>query len=360
MERYFREDYEVHSVYDRKVPLNLVISSKGEIITAHKNIINFYSNEFYNLENTIKIKKENIRDILIINDNDDLIIATDNDKLIIYKKNNNSKYFKYKEKIIGKHINFRHIIKLEERNLIYAFSLTNIYIIDIDSFSINFNYSLPENLEIDPRTKPFIISQKKNIICFRAQKSLSFFDYKKMRIIKTIDLRKNAPFQIYKDPNEDFFYLITIVLSEKKKNDSYSKKLISYIEAIKLDLNLNFVEKSKNKINMPFCNEYELDDDYERDKYNYLNYYDHYCIYRCIVQNVKNYSFILHDYNGPPFEAEWFWEVTCKNGKFVKIEQKAYHYLSSDSSYIDFVYIKDKNKIISAFTDKLSDEITFD
>ena len=49
----FREDYEIHSVYDRKVSLNIVINSKGEIIATHKNKIQFYSSEFYNLQNTI-------------------------------------------------------------------------------------------------------------------------------------------------------------------------------------------------------------------------------------------------------------------------------------------------------------------
>ena len=138
--------------------------------------------------------------------------------------------------------------------------------------------------------------------------------------------------------------------------------MITHIESIKFDLNLNILEKSKTKINMPYCNEYESDEEEndEKEKYNYLSESDHYCIYRCIVQNVKNYSFILHGYRGPPFEAEWFWLIKCENGKIKNIEQKAYHYLSSDSSYVDYVFIKNKGKIISAFTDKLNEEITFD
>ena len=357
MEKYLKEDYSVHSVYDREVPLNLVINSEGEIITAHGNNINFYSNEFYNLKNTTNIKNEIIRDILLIND--DLILATENGKLIIYKKDEDNKYSKYKEKIINKDINFRHIITLDSKNLICAFSLNNIYIIDIDSFSINFNFSLPKKLTLDPRTKPFIISEKKNKICFRHQKSLSIFDYKKMKIIKTLDLSKNSPFQLFKDENENFLYLISIVLKERKNKD-YFDKFISYIETIKYDLDFNIIEKSKTKINMPYCNEEEFVEEEEKEKYNYLNPGDHYCIYRSIVQNVKNYSFILHGYRGPPFEAEWFWIVECKNGKIKKIEQKAYQYLSTDSSYVDYVFIKDKGKIISAFTDKINDEITFD
>ncbi len=45
----FNKDYEVHSFYDRKVPLNLVINSKSEIITTHRNNIHFFSKDFYHL-----------------------------------------------------------------------------------------------------------------------------------------------------------------------------------------------------------------------------------------------------------------------------------------------------------------------
>ena len=261
-----------------------------------------------------------------------------------------------KKKTIDKNIEFRYIINLEEKDLICAFNLTNIYIIDINLFSINCSFSIPKTLYLDPRTKPFILSCEDHTICFRQQTSLSIFDYKKMKIIKTIDLSKNAPFQLFKEEKENFLYLISIVYSNKK-NDT--DELITHIEVIKYDLNLNILKSSKIKINMPYCNEYELDDD-EKDKYNYLNEFDHYCIYRCIVKDVKNYSFILHGCRGPPFEAEWFWYVKCEKGKIKDIQEKAYHYLSSDSSYIDYVFMKNKGKIISAFTDKLNTQITFD
>ena len=52
--------------------------------------------------------------------------------------------------------------------------------------------------------------------------------------------------------------------------------------------------------------------------------------------------------------------MECKNGNIKNIKEKIYHALSSDSSYVDYIFIKNKNKIISAFTDKLDDEITFD
>ena len=181
-----------------------------------------------------------------------------------------------------------------------------------------------------------------------------------MKIIKTIDLSKNAPFQLFKEENENFLYLISIVFSEREN----SNLLMTHIESIKFDLNLNILEKSKTKINMPICNEKEFEEEdeenEEKEKYNYLSETDHYCIYRCIVKNVKNYSFILHGYRGPPFEAEWFWYVKCENGKIKNIRRKAFQDLISDYSYVDYVFIKNKGKIISAFTDKLNEEITFD
>ena len=115
---------------------------------------------------------------------------------------------------------------------------------------------------------------------------------------------------------------------------------------------------------MPYCrcveNEEEYEENEKKEEYNYLNAYEHYCIYRCIIQNVKNYSFILHGYTSPPFETEQFWRVKCENGKIKDIQEKVYQYLSSDYSYVDYVFIKNKDKIISAFTDKLNEEITFD
>ena len=72
-----------------------------------------------------------------------------------------------------------------------------------------------------------------------------------MKIIKTLDLSKNALFQLFKEEKEDFLYLISIVLKERKNNNPSDGCVITYIEAIKFDLDLNIIEKSKTKINMP-------------------------------------------------------------------------------------------------------------
>jgi hypothetical protein len=38
-----------------------------------------------------------------------------------------------------------------------------------------------------------------------------------MQIVKTIELKSNAPFQIFKEEKEKFFYLISIVFSNLNK-----------------------------------------------------------------------------------------------------------------------------------------------
>ena len=78
-----------------------------------------------------------------------------------------------------------------------------------------------------------------------------------MKEIKTIDLSKNAPFQLFKEEKENSLYLISIVFSERKNNKSLFETLITHIESIKFDLNLNILEKSKTIINMPILEEKE-------------------------------------------------------------------------------------------------------
>ena len=200
----FNEDHKIHSIYDRKVSLNLAINSKGEIITAHKYNIQFFSSNFYNKQNKIIIK-DKIRDLLL--KDDDLILAAKKGKIICYRRDGDFEYSKYKEKTINENIDFRHIIKLNKKNnIICAFSLSKIYIINIDSFSINSILSLPEKLYRDPRIKPFILSRKNYTICFRQQKSITIINYKTMKIIKTIDLSNDGPFQLFK--GENYVYLI--------------------------------------------------------------------------------------------------------------------------------------------------------
>ena len=353
-ERFLWEDNELHNKYfDRKSPLNLVINSKNEIITAHRCKIQFYSSELYNFQDEI-ILENKIRDILLIDD--DFLVATKNGMLQRFKREDDFQYSLYSQKLIDEDIDFRHLIKLDEKNLICAFSKSNIYIINIDSYSIDCRFTLPKKLYMDARTKPFILS--KDIICFRQANSITIFNYKKMRIIKTIDLTKNSPFQIYKDVNEKFFYIVSIVLSLNKKEKDLLK---THIEVIKYDEKLNVLEKSKIKIKMPDCS--IADQEYDKDivyKNEGIESFDHYCIYRCIVQNIKNYSFILHGYRGPPFEEERFFIVQCKNGKIEKYEKNKYQYLSCDYSFLDYVYIKNKDKTILAYAEKNDDEITFE
>ena len=184
-----------------------------------------------------------IRDILLIDD--DFLVVTSNGMLQRFKRVDDFEYSLVNQKLIDEDIDFRHIIKLDEKNLICAFSKSDIYIINIDSYYINCRLTLPKKFYMDTRTKPFILS--KEIICFRQINSITIFNYKKMKIIKTIDLTKNSPFQIYKDANEKFFYVVSIVISLNKKVKDLLK---THIEVIKYDEKLNILERAKIKINI--------------------------------------------------------------------------------------------------------------
>ena len=137
--------------------------------------------------------------------------------------------------------------------------------------------------------------------------------------------------------------------------------LNTHIKVTKYDLNLNILETSKIKMFMPNFNSSSFDDqdidEVDSFKTEGIDYYEHYCIYRCIVQDIKNYYFISHEYRGPPNEGELFFLVECKNGKIKSIKKTKYQYINSDS-YVDYVYMKYKDKIISAYTGKYDDTIT--
>ena len=178
-----------------------------------------------------------------------------------------------------------------------------------------------------------------------------------MKIIKSIDLKKNAPFQLIKEENGNNFYLVSIIFSNLS-DDKYSCK--TYIEVKKFDINMKILKKFKTKIIMPkYVDSDSYIDEEEESDSSYVNYYDHYCIYRCIVKDVKNYSFILHGYRGPPFEAEWFWTIYCTNGKIEKDEDKIYKYLSGDGQNLDLVFQKCNGENILAYTDVENDKIQF-
>lgn len=356
IEKFLGKDDSVHSVYNRNTPLNLEINSWDEIIITYRNTIQFYTNLLYNKINEIEVEdKDIIRDFIIIDDY--LLLATDNGQLIKYKRVENYKYHKVNVKSFEIKIGFRFILKLKEKNLICCFTKSKIYIINIDLFSIISKLTLPKSLYIDLKTKPFIISKEKPIICFRQQYKLTIFNYKTMKIIKSIDLKKNAPFQLIKEENGNNFYLVSIVFSNLS-DDKYMCK--THIEVKKFDINLKILKKSKTKIIMPEFVEEDNYIDEEESNSSYINYFDHYCIYRCIVEDVKNYSFILHGYRGPPYEAEWFWTVYCINGEIqVEVEDKIYKYLSGDGENLDLVFQKFKGKTLLAYTDVENDKINF-
>ena len=181
IEKFLGKDNSFHSIYNRDTPLNMEINSWNEIIITYRNTIQFYTNLLYNKINEIEVEDiDIIRDFILIDDY--LLLATDNNQLIKYKRVENYKYHKVNVKSFDINIGFRFIIKLKEKNLICCFTKSKIYIINIDLFSIISKLTLPESLYIDLKTKPFIISKAKPIICFRQQSKLTIFNYKTMKI----------------------------------------------------------------------------------------------------------------------------------------------------------------------------------
>ena len=168
IEKVLCEDYSVHSVYNRDTPLNMEINSWNEIIITYYKTIQFYTNLLYNKINEIEVKDiDIIRDFILMDDY--LLLATNNSQLIKYKRVEDYKYHKVNAKSFDIDIGFRFILKLKQKNLICCFTKSKIYIINIELFSIISKLTLPKSLYIDLKTKPFIISKVKPIICFKQQ-----------------------------------------------------------------------------------------------------------------------------------------------------------------------------------------------
>ena len=92
-------------------------------------------------------------------------------------------------------------------------------------------FSLPSDYLIDPRAKPILISN--NIICFKQKQMLVTFNYKTMQIIKTINFNNNNyPFQLYKEKNKNYFYIILFFY------EKILKKIKIYFEVIKYNFHI--------------------------------------------------------------------------------------------------------------------------
>ena len=228
-----------------------------------------------------------------------------------------------------------HLIELNDKDLIGYMTRSEINIIDINSLTVISKFLLSKNDFIDNRTKPVLMSD--NIICFKQQQMLVIFNYKKMKIIKTINFNNNNyPFQIYKDKNQNYFYIVSLFYEKKIKTGNI------YIETIKYDKNIEIIERSKNFFESVKCLE---------------EYNDHYCIHNSIVENINNYNLILHGHYPPPYDSEWFLSLNCINGKIGKIKTIIDDNVLVVNEKYEYSIIKNEDKIISAYARRDEDEI---
>jgi hypothetical protein len=130
-----------------------------------------------------------------------------------------------------------------------------------------------------------------------------------MKIIKKIDFTKSFGFNIYKPENENQFFYILLIESYKNTN------LIVQKYNSELKLCEKFEEKSFSFLkNIPFG---EMDEE-EDDEIDSLILEDE-CIYKIIIDDINNFSFLYHRYSGPPSEYICYLE---KNVRLLNIYQK--------------------------------------
>ena len=280
-----------------------------------------------------KLWKENRK--LIIYKRDNIYQYSKLKEKIIYKIDNIGQYSKLEEILLGLNMDCIHLIELNDKDLIGYMTRSEINIIDINSLTVISKFLLSKNDFIDNRTKPILMSD--NIICFKQQQMLVIFNYKKMKIIKTINFNNNNyPFQLYKDKNQNYFYIVSLFYEKKIKKGNI------YIETIKYDKNIEIIERSKNFFESVKCLE---------------EYYDHYCIYNSIVENINNYNLILHGHYPPPYDSEWFLSLNCINGKIGKIKTVIDDNVLVVNEKYEYSIIKNEDKIISAYARRDEDEI---
>ena len=318
---------------------NIRLISRNEILLFQKREI-----ELYTINNQDKINKKYtiqinsiIKDILIRKN--ELIVST-NRGIIIFGKTKENKYIEIKRIKPQNNEIYYSLLDLEDNNLIAAFSLSFLNIIDIKTsniisyFKFNENkkgikmvYNDDENKErmvikkvkeilnvesFDPRARPFLIKQKGNknyLICFKLVSYCVVLHYKKMKIIKKFDFTNNFGFHIFKPDNEyDFFYILLI---DSYKNPNFIVQ--------KYDSDLKLIEQFKNtSFNFPNWNPF-VEEGMQDDASSGTLICEDECIYRTIVKDIKNFSFLYHKYVGAPVFIEYFILIHCVMENFKKI-----------------------------------------
>ena len=317
-------------------PINIEILSKDEIIISQFMTIQFHK---INKNKTNLLYSVNTNELivsLLIKDNQ-LLVSTSRGHILIYKKGENKKFSEHKKISFPKNPIYFNLLDLKRNNLICGFTLDNFNIINLENDSIisNFVFNKKNNYkkkkldkgddelsnknngeneedleneedeeEFDRNAKPFLIkssTNKNDLIIFKQLFYLTIVDSKSLKIVKKIDLKKTYfSFQIYKPKEEEsFFYMI---IFNKKNKDN--------IEVYKYNSDLTTIDLFKATIK-PHFEEEEIDSEYDVD---YLDIY-HDCLYRCIIKDVKNFSFVFKMNAGETSQITGYFLFNLKNGK---------------------------------------------
>ena len=313
-------------------PINIEILSKDEFIVSQFMTIQFHKINKNKPKKLYSIKTNELIVSLLIKDNQ-LIASTSKGHILIYKKDKNGKFIENKKLSFPNNPIYFNLLALEQKNLVCGFTLDNLDIINLENSSIvsklvfnnkknykkkkldkgddeSSNKKNEENEEdemeeeFDRNTKPFLLKSSKSqndLIVFKQLFYLTIVDSKSLKIVKKIDLKKkNFSFQIFK-PNEEksFFYMIAF---HKKNKDN--------LEVCKYNSDLTTINLFKATIK-PHFEEEEIDSEYDID---YLDV-EHDCLYRCIIKDVKNFSFIFKMRTGETSQITGYFLFTFKNGK---------------------------------------------
>ena len=359
--------------------INIRLISQSEIIFFQKKDIKIYAidnKDKFHKKYTIQVNSF-IKDILI-KDNE-LIVSTFKG-IIVFEKNKQNKYFEIKRIKPQNNETYYSLLDLKENNLICAFSVSFLNIIDLRTSNIISHFKFrtsdkgikmeynKEDIEeedeegdedgnedknekdkedvekiemdedkeedndddmckdrmisrkvkeiltlesFDPRARPFLIRQnnlKNYLICFKLLSYCVVLNYKTMKILKKFDFTDIFGFHLFKPDNEFNFFYILLIDSYKNPNFIIQK----------YNSDLKIIEQFKNKsFDFPNFNPF-VEEGMQDDARTSTLICEDECIYKTIVKDVNNFSFLYHKYDGAPIFKEYYFLVHCVDGKFQK------------------------------------------
>jgi len=360
--------------------INIRLISQSEFLVFQKKEIQLYAidkKDKINKKCTFRVNSI-IKDILIKNNE---LIASTLKGIIIFEKNKQNKYIEKKRIKPQNNEIYYSLLDLKDGNLIGAFSVSFLNIIDLKTSNIishfKFNSSnkgrimkynvqdidkeeeegnkdgdnnekqdiekmdkdnededydddvyqnkriIKEKLTLesfDPRAKPFLIKQKNikaYLICFKLLTYCIILNHKKMKILKKFDFTDIFGFHLFKPDNEyDHFYILII---DSYKNPNFIVQ--------KYNSDLIQIDQFKNtSFEFPNWNPY-VEEGMEDDASTSTLICEHECLYKNIVYDIKNFSFLYHKYVGPPVDIEYYILIHCVDGKFknnIKLGMNSY------------------------------------